>query len=102
MGWNSRTKLCCIAPGKRNVSRDSLQEFHNSYIIFWIITVAWMTVAQWLTHPPCVGVVRDRFPGGEFTNLLFSCLNGFNEGIIGGEAEMRGISVKCGERPSEG
>ena len=47
-------------------------------------------------------MVRDRFPGGEFTNLLFSCLNGFNEGIIGGEAEMRGFMVKYGERPLEG
>ena len=40
MGWNLRTKLCCIAPGKQNVSRDSQQEFHHSYIIFWIIVVA--------------------------------------------------------------
>ena len=45
MGWNLGTKLCCTDPGKQNVSRDSLQEFHNSYIIFWIIVVAWMTVA---------------------------------------------------------
>ena len=30
-------ELCCIAPGKQNVSRDSQQEFHHSYIIFWII-----------------------------------------------------------------
>ena len=37
MGWNLRIKLCCIAPGKRNVSRDSLQGFHNSYIMFRII-----------------------------------------------------------------
>ena len=35
-------------------------------------------------------------------NLLFSCLNSSNEGIIGGEAEMKGFMVKCGERPFEG
>ena len=37
VGWNLRTKLCCIAPGKRSVSRDYLQGFQNSYIMFWII-----------------------------------------------------------------
>ena len=47
-------------------------------------------------------MARDRFPGGEFTNLLISCLNDSNEGIMGGEAEMRGFMVKCGERPLEG
>ena len=26
--------MCCIAPGKRNVVRDSLQGFDNSYIMF--------------------------------------------------------------------
>ena len=30
-------------------------------------------------------------------NLLFNYFNGSNEGIIGGEAEMRGFMVKCGE-----
>ena len=34
MGWNLRTKLCCIALEKRNTSRDSLQGFCNSYIMF--------------------------------------------------------------------
>ena len=43
-------------------------------------------------------MVRDHFPSGEFTNLLLNYLNGSNEGIIGGEAEMRGFMVKCGER----
>ena len=43
----------------------------------------------------------DRFPGAEFTNLLISCLNDSNKGIIGGEAESRGFMVKCGERPLE-
>ena len=47
-------------------------------------------------------MARDPFPGGEFTNLLISCLDDSNEGIIGGEAEMRGFMVKCGERPLEG
>ena len=47
-------------------------------------------------------MVRDRFPSGEFTNLLLNYLNGSNEGIIGGEAEMRGFMVKCGERLLEG
>ena len=57
---------------------------------------------QWLAHRTGVGAARDRFPGGEFTNLLISCLNDSNEGITGGEAEMRGFMVKCGERPLEG
>ena len=47
-------------------------------------------------------MVRDRFPGGKFTNLLFNYFNGSNEEIIGGEAEMRGFMVKCWERPLEG
>ena len=34
--------------------------------------------------------------------MLISCLNDSNEGITGGEAEMRGFMVKCGERPLEG
>ena len=42
------------------------------------------------------------FPGGEFTNLLFNYFNGSNERIIGGEAEMRGFMIKCGERLLEG
>ena len=46
-------------------------------------------------------MVRHRFPGGEFANLLFNYFNGSNEGTIGGEAEMRGFKVKCGERPLE-
>ena len=37
-----------------------------------------------------------------FANLLFNYFNGSNEGIIGGEAEMRVFMVKCGERPLEG
>ena len=45
MRWNLRTKLCCIAPGKRNVIRDSLQGFDNSYIMFWIIEFTWTLVA---------------------------------------------------------
>ena len=44
----------------------------------------------------------NRFPGGDATNLLFNYFEGFNEGIIGREAEMRGSMVKCGERPLEG
>ena len=32
-------------------------------------------------------------------NLLSNYFNGFNEGIIGGEAETRGFMVRCGERP---
>ena len=31
--WNLRTKLCCIALGKQNISTDSLQGFDNSYIM---------------------------------------------------------------------
>ena len=48
------------------------------------------------------GQASDLFPGEEFPNLLFNYFNGSNEGIIGGEAEMRGFMVKCGERPLEG
>ena len=59
-------------------------------------------MAQWLAHPIRVGAVRDCFPGGEFTNLLISCLNDSYEGIVGGKAEMRGFMVKCGERPLVG
>ena len=33
--------------------------------------------------------------------MLFNCFEGFNEGIIGREAEMRGYMVKCGEKPLE-
>ena len=102
MGWNLRTKLCCIAPGKRNVSRDSLQGFHNSYIIFWIIGETRKMVTLWLACMTRVGAVRDRFPGGEFMDLLFNYFNGSNEGILGGEAEMRYFMVKCGERPLKG
>ena len=36
---------CVVSPGKRNVSRNSLQGFHKSYIMFWIIEVTWMMVA---------------------------------------------------------
>ena len=32
--WNLRTKLCCIASGKRNASKVSLQEFDIKYIVF--------------------------------------------------------------------
>ena len=58
-------------------------------------------MAKWLAHPTRVRAVRDRFPGGEFSNLLFNHFNGSNEAIIGGEAEMRGFMVKGGERPLE-
>ena len=44
----------------------------------------------------------NRFPGGDVTNVLFNYFEGFNEGIIGREAEMGGSMVKCGERPLEG
>ena len=55
-----------------------------------------------MTHLTRIGVVRDRFPGEEFANLLSNCFNGYNEGIIGREAEMRGFMVKCWQRPLEG
>ena len=60
-----------------------------------------MTAAKWLAHPTRLRAVRDRFPEGEFANLLFNYFNGSNEAIIGGTAEMRGVMVKCGERPLE-
>ena len=34
--------------------------------------------------------------------MLFNYFEGSNEGIIGGEAEMRDSLVKCAERPLEG
>ena len=39
-GMEFKTKLCCIAPEKRNASRDSLKGFYNSYIMFWIDEVS--------------------------------------------------------------
>ena len=35
-----------------------------------------------------------RFPGGKIMNLLFNYFEGFNEGIIGRESEMRDFMVK--------
>ena len=35
-------------------------------------------------------------------NLLFSYFEGFNEGMIGRESEIRGSMLKCGERPFQG
>ena len=32
--WNSKTEICCMAPGKWNTSRVSLQEFNIRYIVF--------------------------------------------------------------------
>ena len=46
--------------------------------------------------------MKHRFPGGEFTNLLFKYFVGSNEGIISGVAEMKDFMVKCEERPLEG
>ena len=37
-----------------------------------------------------VEAIRDRFPGGEVTNLLFNYFDGSNEGLTGREAKMRG------------
>ena len=59
-------------------------------------------MAQRLANRIPVGAVRDRFTGGEFTDLLFNYFNGSNERLIGGEAEMRGFMIKCGERQLEG
>ena len=47
-------------------------------------------------------MVQDRFSAGGVTNLCFSYFEGFNEGVIGREAEMRGSLVECGERQLEG
>ena len=58
-------------------------------------------MAKWLAHPTRLRAVRDRFPDGEFANLLLNYFNGSNKAIIGGEAEMRGAMVKSGERPLE-
>ena len=52
MGWNLRTKLCCVAPGKRNVRRDSLQQFYISYIIVWIVAFAKIMVVKLATVFP--------------------------------------------------
>ena len=37
-----------------------------------------------------VEAIRDRFPGGEVTNLLFNYFDGSNEGLTGRESEMKG------------
>ena len=58
-------------------------------------------MVKWLAHPTRVRAVRDRFPGGELSNLLFNHFNGSNEAIICGEAEIRGFMVKGGKRPLE-
>ena len=34
--WNSRAKVCCMASGKKNASRISLQEFGITYIVFLV------------------------------------------------------------------
>ena len=34
-------------------------------------------------------------------NLLFNYFEGFNEGIMDRESEMRDFMIKCGERPLE-
>ena len=44
-------------------------------------------------------MVWDDFLGGEVVNFLFNYFEGFNEGIIGREAEVKGSMVKCWERP---
>ena len=44
-GMEFEDKICCVAPGKRNVSRDSPQQFYISYIILWIGPLALMMVA---------------------------------------------------------
>ena len=44
---------------------------------------------------------RTSFLRREFMNLLFNYFNDSDEGIIGGEAEMRGFMVKSEERPLE-
>ena len=59
-------------------------------------------MAKWLATRILDRAVRDRFPEWEFTNLLFNYFSGSNERIIGGEAEMRGFMIKCGERRLEG
>ena len=41
-------------------------------------------------------------PYGKVTNLLFNYFVGYNEGMIGRKAEMRGSTVKCGKRQLEG
>ena len=46
--------------------------------------------------------VRDSFPEGEVTNLLSNYFVGYNEGMIGREAEMRCSMAKCEERQLEG
>ena len=38
----------------------------------------------------------------EFAFQFVNYFNGSNERIIGGEAEMRGFMIKCGERRLEG
>ena len=47
-------------------------------------------------------MVLDHFPRGKLTNMLVNYFEGFDEGIIGREAELKGYMVKFGERPLEG
>ena len=56
----------------------------------------------WLVCPFHSAAARDRFQAGEVTNLLFNYFKGFNEEVIGSDAEIRGSIVKCGERQFKG
>ena len=44
VGWNLRTKLRYVAPGKQNVCRDSLHGFNNSYLKLKVIVMEWITL----------------------------------------------------------
>ena len=46
-------------------------------------------------------MIWDHFQGSEITNFLLNYFEGSVEGIINREAEIRGSTVKYGERPLE-
>ena len=70
MGFKGKIVLYCS--GQAKCSRDSLQGFDNSYIIFRNFYITWTSVALWLAHPTRVETVWVRFRGGAVTNLIFN------------------------------
>ena len=69
--WDLRAKLYCIASGKWNVRRVSLQESYISYITIYDTFPKHDLVAEWLTNQ-FTKVVLDRSLTRENMYLLFN------------------------------
>ena len=60
--WNLRTKLCCIASGKWNFSRVSLQELGIMYNVLGLLE--WTRVSGGMLNKSDINTVGSRsFPG---------------------------------------